>query len=211
MAGHVIENARCVPGVPYGEWRCDLPSSSSEFSSEYFSSAEISSEEISSEFVSSEGSPGPAPEISSLEASSAEEAPSEEISSPVEISSVVPEQPSSAGPGPQPPQPPESSGLSSDESLLPCVPSGRCEEVSCFEGCSVQIRQVLTDVYSCPPSSDDRAIILWFYTPEEIAQFCQGHGAYCDFVAYTETACDEISHVAILYFDVCCGCPKPSS
>jgi hypothetical protein len=216
MAVHTIENVRCVPGTPYGEWRCDISSSSSSSSSEYFSSAEISSQEISSETISSEGAISSEVEISSLEASSIEEASSQEIiSSPFEISSVVPEQPSSE-PGPQPPEgssaPYESSGeLSSEESLLPCVPSGRCEEVSCFECCAVQIREILTDVYSCPPSGDDRDIILWFYTPEEIARLCHGHGEYCDFVAYTETACDEVSHIAILYFDVCCGCSKPSS
>jgi hypothetical protein len=239
MAQHAIANVRCTLATPtsYGQLRCDssgipvcpIPSSSGSSSGSSFvssleeisseeaigsPSSSIISEEVSSEFsseieISSEEASSPTFEISSLEAPSfEEESSSEEVSS----------EKVSGGPGPQPPAPSESStegisseGISSEGSLLPCVSSNECDLVDCDDCCAVQIRDIRFDVESCPSSLEDRDIILWFYSPQELAALCKGHGEYCDFVALTETACDEVSGVAILYFDVCCGCSKSSS
>jgi hypothetical protein len=206
VPAHALENVRCTLAGPgsYGQLRCDssgvivcpVPSSSAQLSS---LESEVSSEELSSEIFITSSATGSSVE-SRLEKSSEEPQGSGEfISSSEEQSSYISEESSEVA-----------SAFSSEGfSAYPCESSNECESLGCPGCCSVHITEVKigSGTSFCPPAPfTDREIILWFYTLDELAAFCRGHGQYCDFIALPATTCDPISKIAILDFVVCCGC-----
>jgi len=217
MAIHTLDNVACTLE---GILRCDgsgVPVCASSYeSSEYYSSEEVSSEYFSSFEESSAYYSSFAGEVSSLADSSEEFGSSaEEVSSEIAFSSAEAESsaytselPSgSEGPGPEESSFAENSGVRG----LPCVELGtECPTVGCTGCCGVQIREIGTT--GCPTAPfTKREIILHYYTEQEIEDMCDGNGPYCDFAPLAATACDEISGIAILYFDVCCGCEGSSA
>lgn len=206
MPVHALDNVRCTLAGPssYGQLRCDssgvivcpVPSSSSSELSSLES--EISREELSSEIAITSSVAGSSVEPP-FEKSSAEQISSEFVSSSEEQSSYSTEESSEI-----------TSAFSSEGfSAYPCESSNECESLGCPGCCAVHISDVRigSGASFCPPAPfTDREIILWFYTLDELAAFCRGHGQYCDFIANPLTACDPVSKIAILDFTVCCGC-----